>query len=129
MMKLATDARALLEALGYAFGEGDEEFLMLCAEGVQEEIKNACNTAELPVGLERAAADWIAARFLESRKSMGKLAGMEDFDYAAAVQQLQEGDTTVRYFEHASPEQRLELLIARLKPSREALMAHRRMKW
>lgn len=129
MNELITRARALLECLGYAFQEGDEGFLKLCAERVTEEIRCTCNTAEVPQELVQAASGWTAAEFLLGKKSMGRLEGIEGFDYEAAVQTIQEGDTTVRYFEHASSEDRLDQLIARLKPDREALLAFRRLKW
>lgn len=122
-------ARMLLDALGCAIAEEDEVFLTFCAGRVREEICGCCNVPEIPEKLEEAAAGWTAALFLEGKKDMGQLEGMESFDYQAAVQQIQEGDTTVRYFEHPSPEQRLEGLIALLKPTREALAAHRRLKW
>ena len=129
MMDMVSHARTLLECLGYAFEEGDEAFLSLCAKRVEEEIKAVCNAAGVPGGLEQAASGWAAAEFLQAKKSMGRLKGIEGFDYEAAVQSIQEGDTTVRYFEHASAEDRLERLIARLKPGRELLLAFRRLEW
>lgn len=129
MKEMIERARALLECLGCAPTESDEAFLALCAERVCEEVRGVCNTAEVSEGLMHAASGWIAAEFLQGKKSMGLLKGIEGFDYEAAVQSIQEGDTTVRYFEHASAEDRLDQLIARLKPDREALLAFRRLKW
>lgn len=122
-------ARTLLECLGYAFADGDEGFLSLCADRVEEAIVNSCNAAAVPEGLSQTAAGWTAAEFLEGKMRMGTLEGIEGFDYEAAVQQIQEGDTTVRYFEQPSAEARLEGFIARMKPEREALLAHRRIRW
>lgn len=129
MNGLVSRARTLLETLGDVYAESDAAFLLFCAEQAQAEILNACNLREMPETLEAAAAGWAAARFLEGKKDLGLLEGLAGFDYAAAVQQIQEGDTSVRYFENPSPEQRLEQLIEMLKPSREMLLAHRRMKW
>lgn len=129
MNMLVTEARRLLEALGVNLTEGDGRYLELCAERVTEEICGRCNSAKMPEGLLHAAAGWAAAKFLEGKKSMGMLEGLEGFDYEAAVQQIQEGDTSVRYFDHPSAEQRLERLITRLKPSDEQLAAYRRLKW
>lgn len=129
MGEMIERARALLECLGYALAENDGGFLSICAQRVREEITGVCNTAEVPEGLMQAASGWTAAEFLQGKKSMGLLDGIEGFDYEAAVQSIQEGDTTVRYFEHCSAEDRLDGLIARLKPDREALLAFRRLKW
>lgn len=123
------EARALLEALGVEPAESDMRYLELCAERVKEEICSSCNAANVPDGLRRTAAGWAAAEFLDGKRSLGLLEGLEGFNYEAAVQQIQEGDTNVRYFDHPTAEQRLEALIARLKPSAEMLAAHRRLKW
>lgn len=129
MGEMIERARVLLECLGYEFTEKDRGFLSACAQRVCEEIMCVCNTAEVPEGLIQMASGWSAAEFLQGKKSMGLLDGIEGFDYEAAVQSIQEGDTTVRYFEHCSAEDRLDQLIARLKPERESLLAFRRLKW
>lgn len=123
------DASKLLEALGYAYSGEDEGLLQLCAAQAEGEIRRACNVWDMPDDLLHTAANWTVALFLERKKNMGLLEKQENFDYEAAVQQIQEGDTTVRFFEHPSPEQRLEALIDLLKPSKETLLAHRRLKW
>ena len=122
-------ARELLACLGCPVQDGDEGYFALCAQRVAEQIRSCCAVEEIPVEMCCCAGDWIAAEYLDGKRSLGLLESMEGFNYEAAVERIQEGDTTIAYFDHASPEERLKSLIDRLRPREGTLIAYRRMRW
>ncbi len=95
-------------------------------------IKNDCNLADLPEGLQRIAVEWAAGEFLQAKKAFAPddLAGL---DLEAAVKQIQAGDTTVVFAAgegSQTPEQRLNGLINYLLSyGRAELACYRRLRW
>jgi len=127
------DARARLEALGYAYDEmADEWMLGYIVDKVASTIKNDCNVDAVPDGLRHIAADMAVGEFLMALKGCGRLAGFAADLAAAIVKQTQSGDTSVTFAVDGmqTPEQRLDGLIRFLMDSgRGQLAAYRRLKW
>lgn len=123
------DARRLLAALGVDVPEGDPLLEMAC-EAVEEQLENETNQDAVPEGLRAMAAEMAAGRVLGAMKDAGRLEG---FDLDAAVKQVQEGDASVTFAVgsgSATPEQRLDALIARLRGGRLGECArYRRLEW
>lgn len=121
-----------LQSFGYEFKPGDEAVLNFCIQKVEWTIKNDCNVAAIPDGLECIAIDMAVGEFLTAKKtfSPGDITGF-DLDYA--VKQIQEGDTnTVFTTGEASltPEQRLTAFLNYLLTyGRDQFSCYRRLRW
>lgn len=124
--------RERLAALGYAVQGADEALLGFALDKAVGSIKNDCNLADLPEGLQRIAVEWAAGEFLQAKKAFAPddLAGL---DLEAAVKQIQAGDTTVVFAAgegSQTPEQRLNGLINYLLSyGRSELACYRRLRW
>ena len=122
--------RERLAALGYAVQGADEALLGFALDKAVGSIKNDCNLADLPEGLQRIAVEWAAGEFLQAKKAFAPddLAGLE-----AAVKQIQAGDTSVVFAAgegSQTPEQRLNGLINYLLSyGRSELACYRRLRW
>lgn len=127
-------ARELLTALGYEMQPADDWLLDFCAEKVIHKITGACNLPELPEGLFQVAAQMIAGEFLFAKKGSGQLEGL-DINFEAAVQQIQEGDTNIKFAlgqggGSQTPEQRFDRLVSYLQKGDERqVVRHRRLAW
>ena len=124
--------RERLAALGYAVQGADEALLGFVLDKAISSIKNDCNLADLPEGLQRIAVEWAAGEFLQAKKAFAPddLAGL---DLEAAVKQIQAGDTNVVFAAgegSQTPEQRLNGLINYLLSyGRSELSCYRRFRW
>lgn len=124
--------RERLAALGYAVQGADEALLGFALDKAVGSIKNDCNLADLPEGLQRIAVEWAAGEFLQAKKAFAPddLAGL---DLEAAVKQIQAGDTNVVFAAgegSQTPEQRLNGLINYLLSyGRAELACYRRLRW
>ena len=99
------------------------------AQKVENTVKNSCNTASIPDGLQFVAVDITCGEFLHSKKQIGSLDG---FDLETAVKQVQAGDTNVTFAveKGASVEQRLDALFSYLIGSgKGGFVCYRRLKW
>ncbi len=132
MLILLALLKERLAALGYTCQPEDEVLLDLVLEKVVGTIKNDCNLPEAPEGLQGVALDMAAGEFLQAKKTFtpDSLAGL---DLAAAVKQVQAGDTTVMFAAgegSSTPEQRLNQLINNLlNAGRSELSCYRRFRW
>lgn len=120
----------LLEALELTELENDP-LTAYVLSSVTERLLNETNLSELPEGLACLGAELALGELLRLKKSMGALA-IEGLNLDAAVKQLQEGDTNITFAVEAtaSPEQRLEALIARLTVNRmREVIRYRRVVW
>ncbi len=124
--------RERLAAFGYEVQPADEALLVFALDKAVGSIKNDCNLADLPEGLQRIAVEWAAGEFLQAKKAFAPddLAGL---DLEAAVKQIQAGDTTVVFAAgegSQTPEQRLNGLINYLLGyGRSELACYRRLRW
>ncbi len=124
--------RERLAALGYAVQGADEALLGFALDKAVGSIKNDCNLADLPEGLQRIAVEWAAGEFLQAKKAFAPddLAGL---DLEAAGKQIQAGDTNVVFAAgegSQTPEQRLNGLINYLLSyGRAELACYRRLRW
>ncbi len=132
MAEMKKRLRERLAALGYAVQGADETLLVFALDKAVGSIKNDCNLADLPEGLQRIAVEWAAGEFLQAKKAFAPddLAGL---DLEAAVKQIQAGDTTVVFAAgegSQTPEQRLNQLINYLLSyGRSELACYRRFRW
>lgn len=132
MVEMKKQLRERLAALGYAVQPADEALLGFALDKAVGSIKNDCNLADLPEGLQRIAVEWAAGEFLQAKKAFAPddLAGL---DLAVAVRQIQAGDTNVVFAAgegSQTPEQRLNGLINYLLSyGRAELACYRRLRW
>ena len=120
----------LLTAMGLTSLAGDP-LTAYVLSSVTERLLNETNLSELPEGLACLGAELALGELLRLKKSMGTLE-IEGLNLDAAVKQLQEGDTNITFAVEAtaSPEQRLEALIARLTVNRmREVIRYRRLVW
>lgn len=132
MVEMKKRLRERLAAFGYEVQPADEALLGFALDKAVGSIKNDCNLADLPEGLQRIAVEWAAGEFLQAKKAFAPddLAGL---DLEAAVKQIQAGDTTVVFAAgegSQTPEQRLNGLINYLLSyGRSELACYRRFRW
>lgn len=121
----------LISALGYTLVTGDDFLLAFSAEYVEQEIKNSCNVAEVPEGLEKVAVGLIVSRFLSAKRSKMTAEELDGLDFTPALKELSEGDTKQVWDTNSglSASQRLDLLIAQLESGRSQFITYRRLKW
>lgn len=121
-----------LGSLGYAFDPADAWILNFLMEKVTNTIKNECNIADIPQGLMQVATDMVCGEFLLMKKGSGDLDGLAVDLNAAALRQIQEGDTNVVFAvdQMTTAEQRLDAVIAYLMHGgSHQLITYRRLKW
>lgn len=132
MLMLLAKLKEFLVALGYELQPGDEALLNMALDKTVSTIKNDCNVADVPDGLQQVALAMAAGEFLQTKKAFApdSLAGL---DLEAAVKQIQAGDTTVVFAAgegSLTPEQRLNALISWLLTyGRSELSCYRRFRW
>ena len=132
MVEMKKRLRERLAAFGYELQPADEALLGFALDKAVGSIKNDCNLAEVPEGLQRIAVEWAAGEFLQAKKAFAPddLAGL---DLEAAVKQIQAGDTNVVFAAgegSQTPEQRLNGLINYLLSyGRSELSCYRRFRW
>ena len=122
--------KARLNSLGIRVGNDAAILVNMCIERTEGTIKHTCNLSAVPAGLETILVDMAVGEFLLTQKAFGKLNRI-DID-AAAVKQIQMGDTNVSYSADSvkSPEQRLDALISHFTRDRKKeLLKYRRMAW
>ncbi len=121
----------LLTALGLTEKVGDP-LTVYVLSSVTERLLNETNLTELPAGLACLGAELALGELLRLKKSMGIL-DIQGLDLAAAVQSIQEGDTNITFASgegSLTPEQRLDVLIARLTADRSReILRYRRLVW
>ena len=126
-----SEVTALISALGYTLTTGDDTLLAFSAEYVEQDIKNSCNVAEVPEGLEKVAVGLIVAKFLTMKRSTLTAETIDSFDFSPILKELSEGDTKQVWDTNSgsSASQRLDLLIAQLESGRSQFITYRRLKW
>ena len=120
------DIKQRLQSLGYTASMADDWMLGFCKDKVEAHIKNSCNVAEVPNGLQSVAVDMTCGEFLFGKKQSGQSV---DIDFEAVVKQITEGDTTVTFDTSISAEAKYDALIAYLMHSEVDFAAYRRIKW
>lgn len=121
----------LISAMGIPLTDGDDYLLSFSAGYVEQEIKNACNVAEVPEGLYKVAVGLILSRFLTAKKAKLAEADLEALDFTPMLKELSEGDTKQVWDtgSGSSAMQRLDLFIAALESGRNQFITYRRLKW
>lgn len=132
MAEMKKQLRERLAALGYELQPADEALLGFALDKAVSSIKNDCNVAEVPEGLQRVAVEWAAGEFLQAKKAFAP-DDLSKIDLEAAVKQIQAGDTNVVFAAgegSQTPEQRLNQLINYLLSyGRAELACYRRLRW
>ena len=121
----------LISAMGIPLTDRDDYLLSFSAGYVEQEIKNACNVAEVPEGLYKVAVGLILSRFLTAKKAKLAEADLEALDFTPMLKELSEGDTKQVWDtgSGSSAMQRLDLFIAALESGRNQFITYRRLKW
>lgn len=115
-----------LRELGISGLEEQRGALSTACERACWVVRNTCNLEAVPEGLHAVAVDMAAGEFLFQMRCSGQLS---DFDAAAAVKSLKEGDTQVVYSVQDS-EVPLDALIRQLRFGElRQLTAFRRVSW
>ncbi len=127
------DVKKRLESFGYTVVDADDWLLNFLIDKVENTIKNDCNVSEIPDGLYQIAVDMVCGEFLQGKKAMGQL-NIDGIDVdAAAIKQIQEGDTSVTFAigeGSQTPEQRIDRFISFLMTYGIGQFAsYRCMKW
>ena len=121
----------LLTALGLT-EKVDDPLTVYVLSSVTERLLNETNLTVLPDGLACLGAELALGELLRLKKSMGLL-DIEGLDLDAAVKSIQEGDTNITFASgegSLTPEQRLDVLIARLTADRSReILRYRRLVW
>ena len=121
----------LLTALGLT-EKVDDPLTVYVLSSVTERLLNETNLTELPDWLACLGAELALGELLRLKKSMGLL-DIEGLDLDAAVKSIQEGDTNITFASgegSLTPEQRLDVLIARLTADRSReILRYRRLVW
>lgn len=120
------DVTKRLASYGYVVVEVDAWVLTFIITKVENNIKNQCNISAVPEGLHEVVVDMVVGEFMQGKKSIGQLTGV---NLEAIVKSIQEGDSKVEFTGELSPEQRLESLIAYLMHSDINFATYRRIKW
>lgn len=121
-----------LEQFGYMAIDKDEGAIGWALGKASAYVCNECNTETVPDSLFFVCADIAVGEFLQMKKTFAPddLAGL---DLSNVVTQISEGDTTVQFASGgsaATPEQRLDALIARLLSSgSNQFSCFRRLRW
>jgi hypothetical protein len=120
------DVTKRLLSYGYTVTTDDSWVLNFIILKTENHIKNQCNTSVVPEGLHEVAVDMVVGEFMQGKKSIGQLTGI---NLEAIVKSIQEGDSKVEFAGELSPEQRLESLIAYLTHGNMNFATYRRIKW
>lgn len=120
------DVTKKLLSYGYIVTSEDEWVLNFIIAKVENHIKDQCNTTIVPEGLHEVAVDMVVGEFMQGKKSIGQLTGI---NLEAVVKSIQEGDSKVDFAGELSAEQRLESLIAYLMHGNFNYATYRRIKW
>ena len=128
-MELQNEVRERLKQFGYKAEDEDELCIAFCINKVCEQIKNKCNTEDVPSGLKYTAIDMICGEFLFTKKQTGRLE-LEALDLDGAITQIHEGDITVQFADGASDEEKLNTFLNYLLHNGEGdFVCYRKLKW
>jgi len=130
MAMMLDDITTRLSSLGYNVVEADTWMIAFFVQKVSNHIKSECNLSSIPDALNNIAVDMVVGEFLSSKKDTGQL---REFNFDAAIKQIEEGDTSVTYAFGAgslTPEQRFDALLGHMMNSgKSAFASYRRFKW
>lgn len=118
-----------LVSFGYNLEKDDSWMICFAMQKVENHIKNACNTTDVPNGLFNVAVDMTCGEFLFSKKQTGKLE-LTDLDLDGAITQIHEGDVTVQFASGSSNEDKFNSFLNHLMRNREGdFVCYRKLKW
>lgn len=119
----------LLSASGYAPTAKDAELLSLCERGVISHIEAFCSIEGLPEKLVHQAARRICGEFLDIKHTLGEL-DIGQLDFGAALKEITEGDSTVKFAAGFSNAEKFSALVKNLKEcGKDDLICFRKIKW
>jgi hypothetical protein len=118
-----------LSYFGYEANINDEWLIAFCIEKVVNEIKNLCNTSDLPNGLFFRATDMVCVEFLSTMLNTGKLK-LSDLEFTGAVKEIVEGDITLKFDDSTSDLQIFNAYLDKLINERISdIICYRKLKW
>ena len=121
-----------LLAFGLKLEDNDQWLIVYGMIKQFNHVKNSCNITVVPEELYEILIDRICGEFLFS-KHKSKTLTLDNFDFDAAVKQLQEGDTNIQFAigeGSETDEQKLNNLINYLLTYGEGdFICYRKLKW
>lgn len=118
-----------LETFGYEVKVDDAWTISFCIQKVENRIKSSCNILSIPDGLFNVAVDMTCGEFLFALKQTGKLE-LGDLDLSGAITELREGDTTIRFSEGSSEDEKFTMFLNYLLTRGESdFICYRRLRW
>ena len=103
-----------LETIGYKVEKEDIWEVSFCIKKVIAHIKNICNIEKIPEGLLNIAIDMVCGEFLYLKNQTGKLK-IDDIDLNGVIEQITEGDVSVKFVNGLSDEEKLSIYIDYLR--------------
>lgn len=127
--KVVQTAVKLLSVFGCAVSENDAELLSLCERAVISHIEAFCSVEDLPEGLIQQAARRVCGEFLEIKCALGAL-DIGQLDFSAAITEITEGDSTVKFAAGSSDAEKFTSLVRELKRyGKDDLICFRKINW
>lgn len=118
-----------LVSFGYDLKEDDTWAICFAMQSVENHIRNSCNTTDIPNGLFYIAVDMVCGQFLFTKRQTGMLK-LADLDLDGAITEIHEGDTTVKFANGSSNEDKFNLLLKYLLHDGEGdFVCYRKLKW
>ena len=118
-----------LVSFGYDLKEDDSFAVCFAIQKIENNIKNSCNTTDIPDGLFHVAVDMVCGEFLFTKKQTGKLE-LADLDLNGAITQIHEGDVTVQFASGSSDEEKFNSFLNYLLHNGEGdFVCYRQLKW
>ena len=118
-----------LVSFGYQLKEDDGWAICFATHKVENHIKNSCNTTSVPDGLFSVAVDMICGEFLFTLKQTGRLE-LADLDLDGIMTEIHEGDTTVKFANGSSDEDKFNSFLNYMLHTEEGdLVCYRKLKW
>ena len=118
-----------LVSFGYDLKEDDSFAVCFAIQKIENNIKNSCNTTDIPDGLFHVAVDMVCGEFLFTKKQTGKLE-LADLDLNGAITQIHEGDVTVQFASGSSDEEKFNSFLNYLLHNGEGdFVCYRKIKW
>lgn len=118
---------ARLLDIGYEL-QADVPLIDYIIRSKEQDIKNFCNTGNVPKGLTYKLVDAVCGEFLHLKKSAGQLG--DNFDFKRAVTSIKEGDVQIQFNDGTAFEEQFDMLISSMRNiDTSSLLRYRKMVW
>ena len=137
-MVVLEDVVKRLKHFKYSVTEADYEMLEFELNKTLNYVRNYCNITEIPEILDPRIIDRVCGYFLYTKRNTTSSSDPDnnfntDFNYDAAIKEIREGDTTIKYAigdDSNSPDNRYDSFIKSLERGFDKwITPHRRLRW